>query len=277
VEVRSRPRPGAVRVRGPTRPRGRILLDRGPGPIERALRGLASAVFWWGVLAKLAALAVLAAALLLLYEIATSSYFYASEVTVEGASLLGTQEILDAAAVSGVHILWVNGRQTAQRIGLLPAVKEASVQAIFPRRVAIAVTERKPRVQWQVGNVNFLVDAEGRVIGTAPRGEDLVQVREARTGTPRVGDTVPAEAVRAAVELSALLPAAWQPVSAAFDYAPDTGISAATRQGWRVRFGTAEDLPWKVATLQALADEIRRSGAPVQLVDVRFPGRPFYR
>jgi len=149
-----------VRVRGPTRARGRVLLDRGPGPIERALRGLASAAFWRCVLAKLAALAVLVAALFLLYEIATSSYFYASEVTVEGASLLGTQEILDAAAVSGVHILWVNSRQTAQRIGLLPTVKEASVHAIFPRRVAIAVTERQPRVHWQLGNVNFLVDAE---------------------------------------------------------------------------------------------------------------------
>jgi cell division septal protein FtsQ len=277
VEVRSRPRPGAVRVRGPTRARGRVLLDRGPSRIERAVRGLASAAFWQCVLAKLAALAVLAAALFLLYQIATSSYFYASEVTVDGASLVGTQEVLDAAAVGGVHILWVNSRQTAQRIALLPTVKEASVHAIFPRRVAIAITERKPRVQWQVGNVNFLVDDEGRIIGTAPRGEDLVQVREAGTGSLRVGDTVPAEAVRAAVELSALLPPAWQPVSAAFDYAPDTGISAATRQGWRVRFGTAEDLPWKVATLQALADEIQRSGARVQLVDVRFPGRPFYR
>jgi cell division protein FtsQ len=229
------------------------------------------------VLAKLAALGVLIGALLLLYQIFTSSYYYASEVTVEGASLLGTQEILDAAAVSGVHILWVNGRQTAQRIALLPAVKEASVHAIFPRRVAIAITERKPIVQWQVGNVNFLVDAEGRVIGTASRGEDLVQVREARTSGLQIGDSVPPEAVQAAVELSALLPEDWQPASAAFDYAPDTGITVAARQGWRVRFGTAEDLPWKVATLQALADEIRRTGARVQLVDVRFPGRPFYR
>ena len=56
MEVRSRPRPGAVRVRGPTRARGRVLLDRGPSRIERAVHGLASPAFWQCVLAKLAAL-----------------------------------------------------------------------------------------------------------------------------------------------------------------------------------------------------------------------------
>ena len=62
-----------------------------------------------------------------------------------------------------------------------------------------------------------------------------------------------------------------------FDYAQDSGISVATRAGWRVRFGDDENLAWKVATFQALAAEIERRGARVQLVDVRFPGRPYYR
>jgi cell division septal protein FtsQ len=277
VEARSRARPSAVRVRGPTRTRPRAPTVRGPGLPERLLRPLRSPAFWGWCLAKLGALAVLAAASFVLYQIATSTTFYASDVTVDGISLLGTQEVLDAASVSGVHILWVNSRQAAQRIRLLPAVEQVTVQPLFPRRVTIQVVERKPVAQWQVGNFNFLVDEEGRVIGSAPRGEGLPQVRETRSGTLQVGDTVPPESVRVAVELSELLPTAWRPVSGAFDYAPDTGISVSTRQGWRVRFGDADDLPLKVATLQALAAEIERSGARVQVVDVRFPGRPYYR
>src|SRR5579884_1163068 len=272
MEVRSRPRPSAVRVRSGARPRARPPVERGPGPLQRLGESLTSGAFWWWCLAKLGALLVLAGTLFLLYQVTTSSYFYVGEVTVEGNNLVSTQEILDAAAVSGVQILWVNSRQTAQRIRLLPAVEQVSVHPIFPRRVSIQVTERKPVAQWQVGSFNFLVDADGRVIGAAQRGERLPQVREARSGTLQIGDTVPAEAVQAAVALSGLLPAEWQPTSGAFDYAADTGISVATPPGWRVRFGDAQDLGLKVATLQALAAEIERTGARVQLVDVRFPG-----
>jgi cell division septal protein FtsQ len=254
-----------------------VPVERGPGLLERLGRILGSAAFWWWCLAKLGALGVLAGTLFLLYQIATSSYFYVGEVSVEGNNLVSTQEVLDAAAVSGVQILWVNSRQTAQRVRLLPAVAQVAVHPIFPRRVTIQVAERKPVAQWQVGNFNLLVDVEGRVIGNAQRGESLVQVRETRNGPLRIGDSVPAEAVQAAVELSALLPAAWQPTSGAFDYAADTGISVASPPGWRVRFGDAQDLNLKVATLQALAAEIERGGARVQLVDVRFPGRPYYR
>jgi cell division septal protein FtsQ len=277
VSIGSRPRPSAVRVRGGSRPRPRVPQERGPGLLERLVRSVRSGGFWWWCLAKLAGLGVLLVGLALLYHVATSRSYYASEVTVDGNRLLDAQEVVDAAAVSGVHILWVNSRQTAQRLRALPALESAEVRPIFPRRVAIQVVERTPYAQWQLANAGFLVDREGRVIGPAARRDSLTVVRENRGGTLQPGDEVPAEAVLAAVELSELLPAAWQPVSGAFDYAPDAGISVATRAGWRVRFGDNENLPWKIQTFQALAAEIERSGARVQLVDVRFPGRPYYR
>jgi cell division septal protein FtsQ len=143
--------------------------------------------------------------------------------------------------------------------------------------VAIHVTERVPYAQWQVGNATFLVDREGHVIGPAARGDSLVLVRENRTGSLEPGDTVPPESVRAAVALSELLPPQWRPPGEVFDYSHEAGISVAMRNGWRVRFGDDSDLDWKVTTFEALAAEIERHGARVQLVDVRFPGRPYYR
>ena len=277
METRSRSRPSAVRVRSAARPRVRIPVEREPGPVDRLARWLRTPGFWWWCLAKLAALAVLLTTVTLLYHLVTSSSYYVSEVTVDGNRLLATQQVADTAAVSGVHILWVNGRQVAQRLRGLPAVASAEVRPIFPRRVAIHITERAPYVQWQVGGVTFLVDAEGRVIGPAARGDTLVLVRENRPGTLQPGDTVPAEAARAATELSSLLPAQWQPASGVFDYAADVGISVTTRTGWQVRFGDDTDLAWKLTTFQALAAEIERLGTRVQLVDVRFPGRPYYR
>jgi cell division septal protein FtsQ len=277
METRYRPRSSAVRVRSAPRPRARAPVERGPGPLDRLLDGVRAPGFWWWCLAKLGALAVLLGGVTLLYHLLTSPSYFVSEVTVDGNQLLASQQVVDAAAISGVHILWVNGRQVAQRLHGLPAVASAEVRPIFPRRVAIHIAERVPYAQWQLGAVTFLVDREGRVIGPAARGDALVLVRENRPGTLEPGETVPPEAVRAAVELSVLLPPAWQPVGGAFEYAADTGIAINTRGGWQVRFGDDTDLAWKVTTFQALAAEIERQRAPVQVVDVRFPGRPYYR
>jgi cell division septal protein FtsQ len=277
METRYRPRSSAVRVRSAPRPRGRVPVERRPGPLDRLLDGVRAPGFWWWCLAKLGALAVLLGGVTLLYHLLTSPSYFVSEVTVDGNQLLASQQVVDAAAISGVHILWVNGRQVAQRLHGLPAVASAEVRPIFPRRVAIHIAERVPYAQWQLGAVTFLVDREGRVIGPAARGDALVLVRENRPGTLEPGETVPPEAVRAAVELSVLLPPAWQPVGGAFEYAADTGIAINTRGGWQVRFGDDTDLAWKVTTFQALAAEIERQRAPMQVVDVRFPGRPYYR
>ena len=277
METRYRARSAAVPARRSARVRVRGPVERGPGLLDW-LRGIVrSPDFWWWCLAKLGALSVLLAVGALLYHLVTSRSYHASEVAVDGNSLIGTQQVVDAAAVSGVHILWINGRQAAQRLLTLPAVESAEVRPIFPRRVAIHITERVPYAQWQVGSSAFLVDREGRVIGAAARGDSLVLIRETRNGTLAPGDTVPAEAVRAAVELEGLLPPQWQPPGEAYDYAPDVGLSVAMRNGWRVRFGDDEHLAWKVTTFEALASEIERTGARVQLVDVRFPGRPYYR
>jgi cell division septal protein FtsQ len=258
-------------------PRERSQPPDSAPELEGAGRGPRWASLWWWCVAKLAALAVLLGAVALLYHVATSSSYYVSDVTVDGNRLLIAQEVVDAAAVSGVHILWVNGRQTSQRLLSLPAVESADVQVIFPRRVAVRLVERVPHAQWQVGGGTFLVDESGRIIGPAPRDSAFPLLRESRGGTLQAGDYVPAEAVRAAAQLSESLPAVWRPVSGGFEYDSEGGVSVTTRVGWRVRFGDDSDLPLKLAAFQALAAEIERAGARVQLVDVRFPGRPYYR
>lgn len=272
-----RPRLPAARSRAPIRARTSSIAAPREAPFARVGDVLGARAFWLALVSKVSALAVLLAAGALLYHLTVTRTYYVSELVVEGNRLLATQEIADTAGVSGLHILWINGRQVAQRLLALPAVETVEVQPLFPRRVAIHVVERVPAAQWQVGSGSLLVDREGRVIGPAPRGETLVTVRESRSTALEPGEHVPADAVRAARELSALLPAAWQPADGVYEYAANTGISLVTRAGWRVRFGDDQDLEWKLATFEALAQEIQRTNTRVQLVDVRFVGRPYYR
>ena len=276
METRLRSRPLAVPVRREPRARSRGR-SRAPGRLDRFLQAVCSARFWWACLAKLAGAAALLGSSALLYHLMASSRYYVSEVTVEGNRLVGTQEVVELAGVSGMHILWVNPRQTAQRLRQLPAVEHAEVRPLFPRRVEIRLVERVPSAQWQAGGAVYLVDREGRVLGPAGRDSALPLVRDTQGAALQLGDRVPPEAVQAAVELSTLLPPAWQPAAGAFDYAPETGISVRTRAGWQVRFGDSEALPWKVVVMEAIAAEIERRGVPARLIDVRVPGRPYYR
>ena len=277
MQTSPRPRPSAVRVRAGGRSRVAAPAPREPGPISRATQHVRTAGFWHWCLAKITAACLLLAALAVLYHVLSSESYYASEVTVAGNQLVSPQQIVDLAAVSGVHILWVNGRQAAERVRRLPAVESADVRTFFPHRVVIQIEERVPVAEWQTANSTWLVDRAGHVIGPAARGGDLVRVRESRSAGAQPPESVPAEAVRAATALRDLLTPAWQPVDGTFDYAQDSGISVGTRVGWRVRYGDDSDLALKVATFEALAAEIQRAGGRVELVDVRFVGRPYYR
>ncbi|HLI27749.1 MAG TPA: FtsQ-type POTRA domain-containing protein [Chloroflexota bacterium] len=272
----ARPRPAAVPLRRGA-PRPATAHRAPPARLVHLGEALRSPRFWRWCAAKLAALAVLAGSAALLYHFVTSTDFYVSDVVVEGNELARTQELVDAAAVSGSHILWLTPRQAAQRLRALPTVRDAEVELQLPNRAVLRVVERTPIAQWQVSTGSYLVDEEGRVLGPVGRRAPPTIVRESRPGPLQPGDRVPAEAVEAAVALAELLPAAWQPVTGVFDYGADIGISIATRTGWRVRFGDNEALTTKVATFLALAEEIERTGARAQLVDVRFPGRPYYR
>ena len=106
---------------------------------------------------------------LLLAGIATwlvwfSSVFAATEVKVNGLSLLTEQQVTDAAAVE------LGGPLAAQdvdairgRVAALAPVAEVRVERHFPHTIEITVTERTLAYVWMDGNAARWVDANGVV------------------------------------------------------------------------------------------------------------------
>ena len=106
---------------------------------------------------------------LLLAGIATwlvwfSSVFAATEVRVNGLSLLTEQQVTDAAAVE------LGGPLAAQdvdairgRVAALAPVAEVRVERHFPHTIEITVTERTLAYVWMDGDVAHWVDANGVV------------------------------------------------------------------------------------------------------------------
>ena len=61
-----------------------------------------------------------------------------------------------------------------------------------------------------------------------------------------------------------------------FEYSDVKGISLHDARGWRIFFGDAQALPEKVASMHALLQRIASRGEPVELIDLRFVGSPYY-
>jgi hypothetical protein len=90
------------------------------------------------------------------------------------------------------------------------------------------------------------------------------------------GDRVDASALATSARLATLLPAVGvQPL--AFEWTPDFGLEVPTRDGWRARFDDAGNVEQQVASLRSIRDEIARTSASAELIDVRFGDRPYFR
>ena len=63
----------------------------------------------------------------------------------------------------------------------------------------------------------------------------------------------------------------------AFEWSRDFGLDVPTRDGWRARFDHSGNVEDQVASLRSVRDEIARTKAAAQLIDVRFGDRPYFR
>jgi cell division septal protein FtsQ len=226
---------------------------------------------------KLIALLLLSGASGLLYHVATSDEFRITRVRVAGNQLVPGSELETAAAVSGANIFWVRQEEVRRRLQAIPAVQWARVSTFLPNRLEIRIGERTPVAIWQAGGTAFLVDQEGRVLGSAPTARPLTTIRDTGPGDLRPGATVDSDALRTTARLEELLPRLAGTPARTFEYSAETGVSVVTDSGLRARFGDSADLEWKVGALVAIRRELERTSQPAELIDLRFKDRPYVR
>jgi hypothetical protein len=275
---------------------------RGPATsnpaVQRAIRAAAPREPWlppgFGVwaLGRLLAVALLVGAAWLLYDVASSPRFQVRTVRVQGNQLLSRAEVVDAAAVVGANVFWINGGEAAARVRALPLVQNVEVTATLPDTVDVRVVERRPAGFWTSGEQTYLVDQEGVILkpvdaetaqiracaGQAcdPQIAPLPSVSQIEAEPLAPGNRVDARALTTSTRLAQLLPSVGvQPTG--FVWSRDVGVEVPTTDGWRARFNQSGDLDRQVAELRTIRDELARTKTTAGLIDVRFGDRPFFR
>lgn len=179
------------------------------------------------------------------YVVAFSPALAARAVTVNGAKVLTKTEVLDAAGVAaGTPLVWIDPVTIAERVSGLPAVSEVTVSRVWPDRVRIAVTERKPRLAIPAGRGYLLADASGVVFQAVEHAPSGLVVVEADPNSQQV-------LVDVGTVFSALSSDTAGKVSR-LEAPTRDGIVLRLRDGSRVVWGSAEDSVLKSKVLDAL-------------------------
>ena len=134
----------------------------------------------------------------LVYHLAIAPRLAISVIDMENGTAIPDQELL---SIAGVHIgmmyFRVNVGELADRIRAVPAVRDATVDLVFPNRMKIRVTQRQSLacavVDTDSGARTLVFDEEGVVfrIGHEPSTEMLPVVSGLRFPTAEIGLRLP--------------------------------------------------------------------------------------
>jgi cell division septal protein FtsQ len=230
-----------------------------------------------GLLSKVLGVAVLFGAASLLYDVASSPEFQATEVRISGNRLLAPQELEAVASVGGLNLFWVRSADIVQRLRLLPPVESARVIPSLPNAITIDVKEREPVAIWQAGEVPFLVDSDGLVLAARPADRPLMVIHDTSNQQLLPGDRVDGDAVRSVTAIDEQLTRAFGSQVRSYDYSSETGLNIVQANGPRLVLGGSDQLESKIAAIQTISRYLEANRATAELIDVRFSDRPYFR
>jgi len=219
--------------------------------------------------ARRIAVAALAVAVVagLVWLVWGSSVLTVRQIEVNGATLVGSDAVVAAGAVTvGQPLVRVDTGRVAERVSALPEVASVSVHRVWPHTLRLDVTERQAVLQREAadaaGAAYQWVDAGGTVFHTDATRLDVPLVRTPGEDPALLRD-VGIVAARVPADLAAHV--------VVIEATSLDRISLALDDGRQVIWGSAEESDLKAQVITALLAQ------PGTVYDVSAPGHPAVR
>lgn len=249
------------------RNRRRSAASAMPGP-RRALGG-------WLASGRIASLVLFLVSLGGLIAIAVSPQFVVRTVQIKGVEILDAAEVEEMAGVTGASIWLVQADDVEARIAQSAYVERVEASLTLPDILTINLVERQPDVRWQTGEVRYLVDAEGRVLGpdTSAFVTDTLIIEDRSGAAIEPNDRIDPDVLALVRALALRLPneAGVTPASVSWDM--ERGVMVTTADGRTIVFGRKDRLEEKILTLRFLT---LQEPTEYTWLDLR-PATPYYR
>jgi hypothetical protein len=173
----------------------------------------------------------------------------------------------------------------------VPGVISATVTIRWPNHVNIHVTEDAPVAVWIEGSNQYWVTENGRLIPARSASLGLLFIQSempltaetAASETPLSGeDSNPDSPVANIAFVSqdvltgALMLRQLRPEIERLYYRPATGLSYQDGRGWRVYFGTGNDMEQKLVVYETIVEDLLAQGLTPVYVSVSNQEKPYY-
>lgn len=240
-----------------------------------ALPGPRRAFGDWLASGRIASLALFLVSLGGLIAIAVSPQFVVRTVQIEGTQVLDVADVEEMAGVTGVSIWLVQTDDIEARIAQNAYVERVRATLILPNILAIDLDERQPDIRWQVGEMRYLVDAEGRVLGpdvsTFLTETLVIEDRSGRTISPN--DRIDPDILYLVRALALRLPEEAGVAPSGISWDVEHGVTITTVDGRTIVFGRKDHLEEKIQILRFLT---LQEPTEYTWLDLR-PATPYYR
>ena len=159
---------------------------------------------------------VMLASLGALYGVSSSSAFDYARVRLTSAPVWTDPAAVEAAIAGarGQNLFRISTDPLETELERLPTVARARIGVEFPDTLAVTLDERTPILIWKVGDLQFLVDADGKLFAELPdvpsaatAGLPVVDDGRAASAGLIAGSTLDPVDLDAATRLASLVPA----------------------------------------------------------------------
>lgn len=226
-------------------------------------------------------LGVLCLSIYALFLIGSDEHFYLTLIPVEGTVSIPPERIVESSGLAGIHAFAADPGVAARRIAEMPGVISAAVTLQWPNEASIQIVEDSPIAVWREGSNQFWITADGNLIPSSgnvngllliesemPRSAEVVGEQEK---TPSSLTFVPKDVLSGALLLREL-----RPNIDKLSYRPSTGLSFQDGRGWRVHFGTGDDMEQKLVVYETLLEDILGRDLSPNYISVSNQQKPYY-
>ncbi|MCS6840717.1 MAG: FtsQ-type POTRA domain-containing protein [Roseiflexus sp.] len=240
-----------------------------------AMPGPRRAIGEWLASGRIASLILFLASLGGLIAIAVSPQFVVRTVRINGIQILNAADVEEMAGVTGSSIWLVQTDEVEARVARSPYVERVEASLTLPDILTINVVERQPEMRWQVGDVRYLVDAEGRVLGpdTAAFVTDTLIIEDRSGQGVKPNDRIDPDVLSLVRALALRLPNEAGVTLSGISWDREHGVTLTTTDQRTIVFGRKDRLEEKIQILRFLT---LQEPTEYTWLDLR-PATPYYR
>jgi cell division septal protein FtsQ len=198
--------------------------------------------------------------------------FYLTLIPVEGAVTIPASEIVQASELGNRHIFSADPNEAAAQIKQLPGIISTTVTLEWPNEVQIRVAEESPIAVWEQAGTEYWIDENGKLIPARVQTIGLLYIESELDEPMGDVDFIPVAVLQGALQLREL-----RPNIDRLYYRPAGGLSYQDGRGWRVYFGTGQDMPQKLTVYEQIIEDLLARGLTPEYVSVSNQEKPFYK